>query len=507
MVAVRLVPVGSVKCGSLAWRAARSFTTVIVKATFGFDAEGRAELRPDGDDIVVRDEHIDNNPTRALREASDLAPYLAVGEVLFRGHAHPRGPAPTPCRIVVARGARPLIDKRFVVMSPRGEPVSLTAENAIGGPGFPDNPVGRAEPLVINPLDPRAPALVGPIPRVWRARASLLRPDDKPGLKKRQLEIGEGFQWAFFHAAPIDQRARTTFVGDESIHLEGLARDRPHVELRLPQARAEARWVRSDAPAVPIELRADTIRVDGDAGRVTLTWRGFFEVAEGEHRMVVAAGVSIHGAPIDWPEIAPETDEVGAPSPEQPAAVISLGETGILHLDGLNAPTLPFGTKSADEGSPSRPKANIPGAPFAPPSTPGSSSMESTIATDSAAISAPATPFPTRPVSSRPAVPASAPAPLVTSANVAPARPAQAHTAAIQIPTAPPAPVAHVAPPLPLPAAPVPAPSQPSFAPAPAPYAVPVPPAVPLPPSGPVVLPRTLGSVLLLAIAERFAPR
>src|SRR5262245_52473378 len=142
MVSVRLVPTGPVHCGSQAWRAQeKNFITVVVKATFAFDAQGAGSVVSDTDAVLHRDEHYEKNPTKSVRDCSDLAPYLNRAEVLLRGSAHPRGGQRAIARLIVGRPDATLLDRTFIVQPAPGSPsVNLTCENAVGGPGHLVNP-------------------------------------------------------------------------------------------------------------------------------------------------------------------------------------------------------------------------------------------------------------------------------------------------------------------------------------------------------------------------------
>jgi hypothetical protein len=364
MTRVRFLPVGPVRCGSQAWNVPGvRHLTVVVKAALALDTPGWLD---DPDPICERDLHEDKNPTRSLADASDLAPYLGRGEVLFRGAAYvPRG-VPTPARLALLRGAA-LVDKRVIVHGSgpgRLARVPVVWEQALGGPGHPRNPVGRADPAIVHPDDPSVPAGLGPIARSWRARAELLGLDQRKSMQSRTLQLADGFPWEYFHAAPADQRAPALFHGDEVLVLERLTADGGCIELTLPGARAEARVLRPAAPPQMLALVLDTIRVDGERRRCTLSWRGNLTVADGDVSLVVVAGVAGRGEAIAWPAVE-HFEEPAAPSPVAIASA-SLNETRDVHLKGLAAPTLPFARRPQAEPSAARVQPPIPDAPWSP---------------------------------------------------------------------------------------------------------------------------------------------
>lgn len=414
MAQVRLVPCSeAVRSAAQSWQAdGACYATIVIKATFEpaprSTRDGALELADAPDDILTRDEHRDRSPARSLKDCSDLAPYLQCAEVMLSGDATMPATGRSAARLsILTPDGRPVLDKRFFVHGAPGEKVALNAENALGGPGHPDNPVGRANASILHVQDPSRAVLLGPIARTWRSRAGLLRPEDKKGLQRKDLLISNGMRWEFFHAAPLDQRIVSYwFSGAERIVLEGL-RPGPAVVLDLPNASAAARWMRPSGAPVHIDLRADTLRIDLNTLRVSLTWRGFFQTAADEVRMVVATGISTRGRPIDWPEIAQiDFETQAAEGPAKQAALASVDATGILHLDGLNAATLPFevsSLKNLVERSQEviAPKPAIPGAPWGPkpppPAPPSAAPAPAPPPAPAAATSPSSSPLPANP--------------------------------------------------------------------------------------------------------------
>ncbi len=183
----------------------------------------------------------------------------------------------------------------------------LVHERALGGRGSEDNPAGvGVEPgRIPNLLDPRGrqvPACFAPIPRCWPIRNRLLGAFDPGELEAPSPAIPADFDWAYFHAAPADQRI-DELRGDELLILEGLHRSLARVETQLPSARAGARLYGPTAAlslGQPIELRADTLGIDGDRQTCTILWRGDFS-ADGLDldSLEVIAGVALPDRKLD----------------------------------------------------------------------------------------------------------------------------------------------------------------------------------------------------------------
>lgn len=344
MATVRLLPVGPLQCASQSWRAdGKTWATLIAKATFVPTAGGALALATDPDPVALRDEHWERSPTRSVEEASDLAPPLPRAEVVLRGGAHATGGSRSIVRLVVARAGTASIDRRVVVRGDdarSGEPllVPLVYENAIGGAGNALNPVGRAAPLLVDPIDPATPGSFGPIARAWRARASLLGADQRRGLAGPTWTL-DGVPPEYFHAAPPRQRFDGCLFGDEEIWIDGVSANGARVHWRLPGVSAEARVLVAGARPTPIALRADTLKIDASKRRVHLVWRASVALAREDERIVVAVGIAPPGGAIDWPEVAP--DEPAAPAPA--SAPAAMDQTGAFELKGLATPTLPFG--------------------------------------------------------------------------------------------------------------------------------------------------------------------
>ncbi len=203
-------------------------------------------------------------PSGCLEEASDIAPYLPSAGVTLAGHAWAPGGRPTATaavRLAVAR-EKPLLDKTLHVFgdrapnAPSAQPflkMPLVYERAYGGPTSAENPAGSAAPNLVDPVDARRPAGFGSIAGRWPARAHLLGRIDPRALDAADLEVPEGIDWRWFHAAPLDQQI-ALLRGDEWIVLDGMHPTLPRVQTRLPSAVARARW-QSAAPAAPTPWR------------------------------------------------------------------------------------------------------------------------------------------------------------------------------------------------------------------------------------------------------------
>ena len=382
---------------AVAWRAQGQLQlTVIAKATFAFARDTEMPLG-DPQEILRAEVHHANNPARSIRFTTDLAPYLGRVDVLFTGaaHAQPGHPVQSlPVRLAIFTPERTSLDKALEVRDQSGfERIPITYERAIGGVSSQENPVGTSNPSVVDPADPGRVAGFGPISRLWPARKRLLGATSRRVLEGPIAEIPGGFDWSYYQAAPHDQRIEA-LRGDEWILLDGLHPTSPRLQMRLPGARGRAR-IHDLAPfGVPegqtLDLRLDTLRIDGDEGRCTLVWRQSVSLPD-ESALAAArivAGVELPGAPLAWPDALPERRAVAARSvvPEVSSASVQIASIDV-EPEAVSAP--PMGTlTTGDEDVRSQPLPFLPPslAALVPPMAPASS--EPHVASDTIALPA-----------------------------------------------------------------------------------------------------------------------
>jgi hypothetical protein len=408
------VAAGAVSVAALAWRFhGVTRVTVIAKATFAFAPD--AEMPRVAPDPIVRAEvHHDNNPTQSVRLTTDCVPYLAHADVVLTGYAHaPRGVflETLPVRLGLFDGAHPVLDKTVLVRKPGGiKEVPLVYERAYGGIGWPDNPFGKGalpgsgEPTLFDPDDPQRLAGFGPIGRAWPARRRLLGalprpPSESPGV----MELPEGFDWAYFQAAPVDQRV-PFLRGGEWIVMDGMHRKIPRLRVRLPAARALALvyglgpW--GVAEGQPLALHADVLRIDADARRSSLTFRAAFPVADAAalDAVRVVLGVELPGQPITWPDPASLVGPASSAEAAQPPPSSDMPRS-VDNFESVHGEVL-LGTMSGaelDEPRGAEPRAPIepvaPPAPGAPRREPVLDTLASTVHGEPPAPRSTALPF------------------------------------------------------------------------------------------------------------------
>jgi uncharacterized protein YjbI with pentapeptide repeats len=332
-------------CGARLWRGPRTrHLTVVVKQLVELVQGGRAKPIA-GAEIVAKDRHYRQLPSRSVEAASDLAPYLARCDVTLRGHAHapPGQPAARLAVRLAIAGRGPVLDKTLHVFGDRGqagEPqpiarVPLDYEHAFGGRNHDGNPVGRGAdktgataqpPNLVDPADPLKPACFAPISRYWPARARLLGAVPRAVADGHEPELPDAFDWRYYQSAPPDQQV-PYLAGDEWIALDGVHPALPRVSTQLPGIRGHGlvyTWQGSTFRSVkPIELVLDTLAIDADRNVAALAWRGsmVLDADADESTLKIVGAVQLAGGAVSWPD--PRTLR-RAPAAPPPSAVPSV---------------------------------------------------------------------------------------------------------------------------------------------------------------------------------------
>ncbi|MFT3776410.1 MAG: DUF2169 domain-containing protein [Minicystis sp.] len=317
---------------AMAWRTpdGQLQLSVIVKATFAFASDTQMPLAAPLP-IFRAEVHHGNNPLQGIRFPGDLSPYLPRADVFFTGHAYaPPGVKvqSMPVRLAIADASRYLLDKQLLVRDRDGfEKMPLTYDRAASGLDGQENPFGRgpdpARADIVDPSDPARPAGLGPISRALPARKRRLGGLPRTALEEPIARIPDGFDWAYFQAAPGDQQV-DHLRGDEWIVLEGLHPTSARRAMRLPSARGAARIHGLGGFGLPegqpLDLVLDTLHIDGEDQRCAVVFRRSFPLPhEGALASVrVVAGVEIEGAPAAWvPPPAARQESAKPPSSQQ----------------------------------------------------------------------------------------------------------------------------------------------------------------------------------------------
>ncbi len=256
---------------------------------------------------------------------SELAPFKPHADLLLSGSCHTPGGRPLPA--LVAGFAVGAVSKRIAVFGDRSwkrgffsagasDPQAFTVmplswRRAYGGVGWRDNPVGcgrdsehlpnleHPDRLLAKPKSPQPPAGVGPLNPLWHARASRLGAFPADWLKSHAPAYPDTFDWAYFNAAPLDQRLAGHLRGDETCTFTHLHAQMPEWSVRLPGLGMHVALEDGDDGGVgglrrrTLGLTLDTLHADTDQGTLTLLWRGWLPVRGRDlrclHRLSVTA--------------------------------------------------------------------------------------------------------------------------------------------------------------------------------------------------------------------------
>ncbi|MEO5731088.1 MAG: DUF2169 domain-containing protein, partial [Byssovorax sp.] len=117
---------------------------------------------------------------------------------------------------------------------------------------------------------------VGPVAPDWTQRRGRLKGGATTWSPSEPLDDHDPL---FFNAAPTDQQL-AGLRDDQPLLLENLHPDHPRLATRLPGLRPQAFVERPHAAVQELEMRADTLWIDTDRGRCTVTWRAHFSLAQ-----------------------------------------------------------------------------------------------------------------------------------------------------------------------------------------------------------------------------------
>ena len=374
------------------------WVTVIVKATFAFERDAAMGVTiPEPIDRAAR--HVGDDPMRSLARPSDVALKLPRPEVLLSGAAYVPPGTIGSVRLAVFGRSGAVVDKRLTV---RADPdasgplqrIPLCYEDAFGGPGHPDNPIGHGvkgdtRPRIGYPDEPTRTAGFGPIAPSWPVRRALFPKALRRHAGEAIVELPDELDFGFAQAAPADQQV-DRIVGDEWIVLEGVGAEGP-LRTRLPGVVARAR-VHTDGALTDRldELRADRLLIDVERRRCSLTWRESFAMADAQALATcrISAGIELPNKPIIWPANASSMSATVAMSGESPfATTASLSMAEVARAVGEGA--LPFRSDRRTSTRASQPLSLSGGGAKVPTGT---------IAARPADLGVPITPFEAAPV-------------------------------------------------------------------------------------------------------------
>jgi hypothetical protein len=135
----------------------------------------------------------------------------------------------------------------------------LPATEEIGVPV--SSPTGRYRPMAFGPLG-----------RHWQPRCDFAGTYDERWERERMPFLPEDFDSRYHQAAPPDQQMPYP-RGGEPIVLAHLSPHAARVEARLPSDELHVRFVRRHLPVHEVQARIDTVLIEPEEDRLSLTWR------------------------------------------------------------------------------------------------------------------------------------------------------------------------------------------------------------------------------------------
>lgn len=172
------------------------------------------------------------------------------------------------------------------------ETMRLDWSSAFGGPGVPDNPlgkgIGKKLPNVEVPArrirserDRPPPGAFLPIDPAWPIRASKTGSFSKRTKDDDPADMPPDFDPSYWNVAPLDQRMDGFFRGDETFQLTGMHPTRPRIEGALPSVVGRVFIVFQDNPSlVEVPMHLETLWFFPDRERAGLLFRGIVGATE-----------------------------------------------------------------------------------------------------------------------------------------------------------------------------------------------------------------------------------
>lgn len=294
---------------------------VVLKATYAITEDGRLELAKKQELIRPVDEFHGEPGTSSIRYEVELGPAKPATDVVLVGSAVARQPGVTEMDTALRVG--PLF-KRVRVFGERRwkkglfglsiskplpfDRIPLTCENAYGGKDIsakeskdhgqePRNPVGRGyrakksqldfadallpniedpENLLRQPGDDLVPQGFGFLGRDWHPRLKYAGTYDQKWIEEKMPLLPLDFDERFHNAAQPGLTASGYLTGNELVDAQGFTQ-RGRFSFNLPGLKPVAQAVVAGS-RVPIALNLNTVLLDTNAMKVSLLWKGDFNI-------------------------------------------------------------------------------------------------------------------------------------------------------------------------------------------------------------------------------------
>jgi hypothetical protein len=315
----------------------RELIVVAIKATFAIpELDGEPLLADEQVPLTESDRFAGEPGKSAVIYEVDFAHRKLACDVLVNATAYaPRGKAVTQLSAGVRVGG---MTKTFAVIGDRQwrkgvmgitttAPVPFSAmpisyERAFGGVDvspddpnavktFVENPVGRGFAYYQDQIDGRPlpnieelgkrvedpggaykPVALGPVGRSWRPRVRYAGTYDKAWMDRRAPFWPDDFDYRYFQAAPSDQQVPFP-TGGEEVVLKNLA-PAGDLAFKLPHLNMPTIAFLHDGTEKRLDTVIDTLVIEPDLGRFTMTWRGSLSMRRScfDVRQIIAGDVT-----------------------------------------------------------------------------------------------------------------------------------------------------------------------------------------------------------------------
>ena len=260
---------------------------------------------------------------------------------------------------------------------------------------------------------------VGPVAPDWTQRRGRLKGGATTWSPSEPLDDHDPL---FFNAAPADQQL-AGLRDDQPLLLENLHPDHPRLATRLPGLRPQAFVERPHAAVQELEMRADTLWIDTDRGRCTVTWRAHFSLAQHDEPGRICLAMSGARQHLTWDDMQGlERAISGEPAPPLKRSMPELQRLG--RDDDEEDDTMTIARKLPTRALPQRvipaPKPTLVGTP--PPPSPSVGPPPLPPSAGGPPLPPSAAPPPLPPTTPPPPMPASPPSPAAQALSRAGSR-------------------------------------------------------------------------------------
>jgi len=303
------------------WSKDKSYQlTVVVKASYKFDVNGKLVLMEEQPEIEQCDQYSKKPLESSLRSVHEIAPYKHQSEIYLYGTAYPPHENITAMEVGMGlmfndghewKKVLRIFGKRmwkknminYILSNPETitEPVSLSYENAFGG-SHPENdeefcetnPIGMgfnaSTKQLINtelpeieigpnyltsPVQRTIPAGYAPLAVNWEPRRSEIGKIESDPVLQDGYPYTDEAKSSLHNAAPVDQRFSQFFQGGEILHLRALLKDVPHnvtTQIILPELSYQLYTIINNEARL-LSAVGDTVVVNTDEQMLSIIYR------------------------------------------------------------------------------------------------------------------------------------------------------------------------------------------------------------------------------------------